>query len=324
MNLRFGSSVGLLMVCACLCGCGTADDAFQGYIEGEFVYVASPIAGALTELAVARGDTVEAGAQLFALDREPESAALQEAEMALSRARAELENRRKGARPSELSSLEAQRDRAAASLTLSESELVRATRLHGAEDGLISDEELDRAQANRDADRALLAQVTADLRTGQLGAREDEIRAAEAYVGALEATRARAQWAFDQKRQSAPTGARVDDTLYRPGEFVAAGRPVVVLLPPENLKVRFFVSEPELSRFRPGIPVDVAIDGAAKTFRGTVSFISGTAEFTPPVIYSQQNRAKLVYMIEAEFSPADARALRPGQPVDVSLPPGEE
>jgi len=138
-------------------------------------------------------------------------------------------------------------------------------------------------------------------------------------VQATAATLAKAQWALAQKTQYAPTNAWVQDTLYRPGEFVIAGNPVVALLPPENIKARFFVPQPQLASFKSGTPVSVSIDGVPTPLRATVNYISTQAEFTPPVIYSKENRAKLVFMVEAGLAAAVARNLRPGQPVDVRL-----
>ena len=239
---------------------------FQGYIEGEYVYVASPLGGALTNLAVARGDSVTNGQLLFGLERSSEAAVLDGAEKNLAQAKANL--------------------------TLSQSEYARREKLRH-DQGVISAEELDQARAQRDADAA--------------------------QVASLQAALDKAQWSFDQKQQFAPTNAFVQDTLYRQGEWVAAGNPVVVLLPPANIKVRFFVPETVLPKIKTGETVSVTFDGGAHPYSATVNYISTQAEFTPPVIYSRENRAKLVYMIEAEFSPADAAELRPGQPVDVEL-----
>ena len=129
----------------------------------------------------------------------------------------------------------------------------------------------------------------------------------------------KAKWAFDQKQQFAPADATVHDTLYRQGEFVAAGNPVVVLLPPANLKVRFFVPQEKLALVKVGGTVVVKPDGAAHPLTATVNYIATQAEYTPPVIFSRETRANLVFMIEAKFSAADAADLRPGQPVDVHL-----
>jgi HlyD family secretion protein len=258
----------LVLTAALFAGCsGNSPNQFQGYIEGEYVYVASPLGGALTNLAVARGDEVKAGQLLFALERGSEAAALAEAQKNLAQAQANLAR--------------------------SQSEFERRVKLRNDPAQVISAEELDQARAQRDADLA----------------------AVESQKAALD----RAVWSFDQKQQFAPANAFVQDTLYRTGEYVAAANPVVVLLPPENLKVRFFAPQEVLPKIKTGETVNVIFDGAAKNYSATISYISTQVEFTPPVIYNRENRAKLVFMIEAKFSPADAADLRPGQPVDVTI-----
>jgi HlyD family secretion protein len=301
-----------------LAGCsGNSSGAFQGYIEGEYVYVAAPLGGALTNLAVSRGDSVKAGQLLFELERGSEAAAIRQAEKNLAQSQSQLDDLTKGKRPTEIASLEAQLDRANASFKLAGDELARREKLGGAD--VVSKEELDQARAQRDADKAQVNQLAADLETAKLGGREDAISAAQAAVASQTAALDKAKWSFDQKQQFAPTDALVQDTLYRQGEWVAAGNPVVALLPPANLKVRFFVPEMLLAKIKTGQTVQVSFDGAAKSHSATVNYISTQAEFTPPVLYNRENRAKLVYMIEAKFLPADAADLRPGQPVDVEL-----
>jgi len=302
-----------------LAGCsGNPSGAFQGYIEGEYVYVASPLGGALTNLAVARGDSVKAGQLLFELERGSEADGVRQAEKNLAQAGSQLDDLTKGQRPTEIASLEAQLERVKANLKLSNDELARREQLGGAD--VVSKEELDQARAQSKADQALVDQFTADLETARLGGREDAISAAQAAVASQTAALDKAKWLFDQKQQFAPADAQVHDTLYRAGEWVAAGNPVVVLLPPENMKVRFFVPQEMLPRIKTGENVSVTFDGAAKGYSAMVNYISTEAEFTPPVLYNRENRAKLIFMIEAKFSPADAAELRPGQPVDVKLP----
>ena len=299
-------------------GCSPAPtNRFQGYIEGEYVYVASPLAGALNQLAVARGDSVKAGQVLFELERQSEADAVAQSEKNLAQAQAQLADLQKGQRPTEIESLEAQLQRAQANLKLSADDFARRQKLGGAD--VISKEELDQARAQRDADQAQVNQLTADLATAKLGGRQDAIRAAEDAVGAQRAALEKSKWSFDQRQQFAPTNATVQDTLYRQGEFVAAGNPVVVLLPPENLKVRFFVPQEKLPQIKTGETVSVMPDGAPRPLTATVNYISTQVEYTPPVIFSRETRANLVVMIEAKFSPADAAALRPGQPVDVEI-----
>ena len=311
--------LGMAFVVALPAGCMKRPaNCFQGYIEGEYVYVASPLGGALTNLAVARGDSVAGGQFLFELERQSEAAALEQAEKNLAQARAQLADLIKGQRPSEIASREAQLESAKASLKLSAVQLARREQLSGTD--VISREELDQARAQNEANRALVNQLTADLETAHLGGRDDAIRAAEANVASQQAALDKAKWAFAQKQQFAPAAALVHDTLYRAGEFVGAGSPVVALLPPENLKVRFFVPQDKLPRINIGERVSVHPDGAMRAFDARVNYISTQAEYTPPVIYSRETRAKLVFMIEARFSPADSGELRPGQPVDVQLP----
>ena len=299
-------------------GCGkNSAGAFQGYIEGEYVYVASPLGGALTKLAVARGDFIKAGQLLFELERQSEADALLQADKNLAQAQAQLDDLTKGKRPTEIASLAAQLAQAEANLKLSAVQLARQEKLAATDVG--SKAELDQARAQNDANQAAVNQLTADLATAKLGGREDALHAAQAAVEAERAARDKAKWSLDQKEQFAPANAAVQDTLYRQGEFVTAENPVVVLLPPENLKVRFFVPQAKLPQIKVGETVAVQADGAARAVNATLNYISTQAEYTPPVIYCRETRAELVFMIEAKFSPADAAALRPGQPVDVEI-----
>jgi HlyD family secretion protein len=301
-----------------LAGCsGNSDHEFQGYVEGEYVYVASPLGGALTNLAVTRGDEVKSGQLLFTLERESEASAVRQAEKNLAQSQSQLVDLTKGMRPTEIASLEAQLQQARANLKMANDDFARREQLGG--DHVISKEELDQARAQRDANQAQVNQLTSDLETAKLGGREDAIHAAQAAVESQQAALDKAKWSFDQKEQFAPTNAFVQDTLYRQGEWVAAGNPVVVLLPPENLKVRFFVPQEVLPKIKTGQTVNVSFDGASKNYSAIISYISTQVEFTPPVIYNRENRAKLVFMIEAKFAPADAVDVRPGQPVDVKL-----
>lgn len=304
---------------AALClsvGCNRSDpQRVQGYVEGEFVYVAAPLAGALESLHVQRGGQVKTGDRLFELENGLETAARNEAQRRLAQARANLADVEKGKRPSEIESIRAQLKQGLAALALSEDQLARQQKLIRSKAGTAED--LDRARSARDQDSHRVAQLQADLQTAQLPARPDQIVAAKANVEAMEAALAKTDWDVAQKRQAAPQAGLVFDTLYRTGEWVAAGRPVVVLLPPQNIKVRAFVPEPMIGAIHVGDHVRVSVDGVPEPFAGKVSFISPQAEFTPPVIYSQESRAKLVFLIEAVFDPKSAVNLHPGQPVDV-------
>ena len=305
------------MVGGVVSGCDKApSDLVQGYVEGEYVYVASPYGGAVISLSVRRGMQVGVGDPLFALEQTSEKAAKDEAERKLSQARANLEDRRKGKRPSEIASLRAQLQQAQAALQLSMREVARQEGL-AAVPGAAVELEVDRARSARDQNQQRVSQLEADLNTALLGSRTDQITAAEAEVRAKEAALAKAEWDLEQKRQVAPKAGFVFNTLYREGEWVPAGRPVVVLLPPDHIKVRAFVSQMRLGTIKLGDPVQVMVDGVQGSIAGKVSYISPKAEYTPPVLYSQGSRDKLVFMIEVLFDQAAAVNLHPGQPVDL-------
>jgi HlyD family secretion protein len=277
------------------------------------------LGGTLDALAVQRGQAVTAGTTLFALEKEAEDAGLREAERRAEQAQARLDNLTKGKRPAEIAALEAQLEQARYALRLSEVEFARREQLYA--DAVIAIEELDQMRTQRDRDRARVDELLAELETARLGGRVDEIRAAQAEVEALTAVRARARWAVDQKTVTAPADGLVHDTFYRPGEWVAAGSPVVALLPPANVKVRFFIPQAALPAFAPGQAVTVRLDGAPQAYAATVNYVSTRTEYTPPVIYSRETRAKLVFRIEAVFAPELARDLRPGQPAEVRRQP---
>lgn len=311
------------MVAFALCasaGCNRSESSHvQGYVEGEFVYVSSPLAGTLESLNIQRGAQVTAGDPLFALDSASEQAERDEAKRRLAQARATAEDVKKGRRPSEIESIQAQLNQAQSALTLAEKELARQDELFRAR--MTAEQTFDRARAERDQGRERVVQLDADLNTARLGSRKDQIAAAEAEVRAREAVLARTEWELSQKRQAAPQAGLVFDTLYREGEWVAAGRPVVSLLPPQNIKVRAFVPETRIGTIQAGDQARITIDGVPDPVIGTVGFVSPQAEYTPPVIYSRESREKLVFMIEIRFDPQAAGTLHPGQPVDVHIGP---
>ena len=292
---------------------------FQGYLEGDFVYTASPLAGRLDTLSVEKGRRVEAGAPLFTLERSAELAAQRQAIEQLRAAESKLEDLKKGSRPSELAALAARLDQARAAAELSQLELTRQNTLF--KTGVISASEFDRVRITHEQNTRVVEELSAQFSTAQLGGRSDAIAAAGADVSAAAAAKERANWNVEQKAQSAPKGGLVYDTLYRAGEFVAAGNPIVVLLPPENIKVRFFVPEADFGALKAGQPVRVALTGRAQALTARISYLSPQPEYTPPVLYNRENRAKLVFLVEAVFDPADSLDLHPGQPVDVTTTP---
>jgi HlyD family secretion protein len=158
-----------------------------------------------------------------------------------------------------------------------------------------------------------------DLFKTQAGTQKN-LEDAEATLRTTQARLVSSQTRLDRRKVASPVTGSVEQIYFRVGELVPAGKPVVALLPPDNLKVRFFVDEPTLPHIKLGDAVKVTCDGCAADLTATVSFISRSSEFTPPVIYSTEERAKLVFMVEAR--PQQPDRLRVGQPVSVLAPAG--
>lgn len=318
-NPRFPTwAGGICVLVATLAGCSRpASDAFAGYVEADRVRVTSPIAGTVTRLHVQRGDRVTAGAPAFVLEQASEAAARDEAKSRLERARASLADLQKGKRPDELAAVRAQLAQADAALNLARSDYARDQKLVA--DKFISPARLDATRAAVAQNQGRVDELRAQLRVASVGARSDEIGAAQKDVDAAQAQVAQAAWRVEQKSQGIPVDATVDDVYFREGEFVPAGSPVLSLLPPANVKARFFVPEPTAGGLRLGLPVKITCDGCGEPIDGTITFIAREAEYTAPLIYSRENRASLVFMIEAKPVREAAERLHPGQPIEVRL-----
>lgn len=314
--LTTGLSASLMaLAAAALTACGAATDeaALSGYAEADLVYLASSIAGTLQTLHTRRGDAVKAGQVLFALDSDAEALSRDAAQARSERALAQADNLRKGKRPLELAALDEQLAQARAALAGSAAALARQQML--VQQGYVSPLRLEELTAARDRDAARVKEMQAQRRQADEAARRDEVAAAAAEARGAGADLALARWREDQKQRRSPTDATVHDVMYRAGEWVNAGAPVVALLPARAIKVRFFVPQDQLPRAAVGAELALACDGCPPGLTARLRWVSTQAEFTPPVIYSIGSRSKLVFMAEAE--PSDATLLRPGQPLDL-------
>ena len=305
---------------AALSACSGGGDALlQGYVEGTYVYVAPDAAGRITERPASAGTTVAAGEVLARLDDSDERQAVAGAEARLAQAEAELANLRSGKRPVEISVIEAQLSEAQANFALAEEEYRRQLVL--LERGVVAQAAVDNAKAVRDAAEASVEAIQHQLEVAELPARPEEITAAEKHVAAEQASLAQAQTALARRTLTAPAAALVEETFFEPGEYAQTGAAIVSLLPDADRKIRFFVPERELATVSIGSRIAVSCDNCPPGLEGEVTFVSSAAEFTPPVIYSQEARDKLVFRVDARPL-GDAQALKVGQPVDVALPAG--
>ncbi len=283
----------------------------SGYIEGEPLYLAAPVAGTVKAMYVVRGQDVASGARLFVVDPQQPLSARDQAAAEVAAAQAQAVDARKGQRPMELAVLDANIAAAQAKARDAEAALRRVSTL--AAKGYESQAALDDVKANAQTADAEVKAAQKQRGAATLGSREDLVRAAEARVSEAQAGLTGAAARLSDVAPAAPSAARVEDVFFQQGEWAPANQPILSLLPDERIKVRFFVPEAALSAYRVGEMVRFSCDGCAKGMTARIAYISPRPEFTPPVIYSREARDRLVYLIEA----LPSSRLNPGQPVDV-------
>jgi HlyD family secretion protein len=324
MSERRPLSIRLIGVLVALIGGGAwwwilhrhRDIYWQGYAEADFVKVSPTLLGQLVRVSVSRGSRVEAGAPLFDQDDVADAATRDQTERQLATAQEQLTNLEAPARDTEIRQAEASIADAKAVRAQVAANLKRAEGLRRM--GFISAKAWEQAHSDflsADSKLQKLEAALAQLRA-PIG-RESEIKSQKAAVEAARAALASAEWRLKQRHVSSPVSGIVADVLAAPGETLSAGSVAVSLLPRENVFVRFFVPEEALPNLRRGARVGISCDRCAAGLEGAISFISSQAEYTPPFIYSEDSRAKLVYLVEARSDPGSLTDLNPGQPVTV-------
>jgi HlyD family secretion protein len=290
--------------------------AWQGYAEADFVKVAPTEPGLITAVHVARGDRVVKGQPLFEQDDADDRAAVDQARRLLQQARDQLANLLSPSKPSEIEQAKANLRDSEAARDKAREDLQRSSSL--LKSGSATQQIVDQEDAALRSGEAKVAAAAAALATAQAPmGRPAEIEAQKSLVDSLEAALKQAQWRLDQRSVVSPEAGLVADVISFSGETLAAGAPVVSLLPPQNIFVRFFIPETELARVHVGDKVAFSCDNCPGDLGGVVSFISPQAEYTPPFIYSEQTRTKFVFLAEARPPPAEATVLNPGEPVTV-------
>jgi len=262
-----------------LTACKPSPTQWQGYNEGRYTYVSVNYPGILRQLFVSRGATVKKDQPLFVLEPQPQSEQFEQAKSDLTSAQDALEK--------------ATADLALAQLTYNRDKTLVPK-------GAIQQSVLDAALDDLIRTKSAVAQANADLI-------------------AKKAKLAESSWVLAQKTVNSPKDAIVFDTYYRTGELVQVGQAVLSLLAGPDIKTIFFIPEPEIGKIHVGQDVMIQCDGCAKPIKEKIVFISPQVEFTPPVIYSDETKSKLVFHVEAmPIQPEDAVKLHPGQPVSVS------
>ncbi len=295
---------------------------FPGYMEADLVLVGSEQGGRVETLSVQEGDSVEKDAPIFTLESTEQIAEVAAAQARVAEAEARLADaRQQMQRPSEIDVLEASLAQAKAMLVQSNLNLDRTQTLFDKK--WVSKAQLDDVIAQHDRNQAAVAEAERRITAAKLPNRSDLIDAAAASVENARHSLEQAEKGLAKRKVFAPATGTVEEVYFRPGEVVKEGQAVIALLPPGNLKVRFFVAEPVRASLHTGQTVKVSCDGCQGELTATISFIAREAEFTPPVIFSQEQRKKLVFLVEARPS-GEAAKLTAGQPVSVSLGPAAQ
>lgn len=267
-----------IIIIVTLIGCGSKEHKWQGYTEGKFTYISANYAGTLKKIFVSKGDFVHKDDSLLILEAQPERDEV-------TKARANV------------NAAEANKKASIANLDFSSLNYKRDTQL--IQKHAIEQNEFDKSRTN-----FLNAQATAEEM--------------DANLTASKAILARTIWSFEQKQLVAPKDSLIFDTYYLEGELVLAGQAILSLIAEQDIYVIFYVSEKEVNKFKTGQQVLIHCDGCKKSVPAKISYISQQAEYTPPVIYSDETRSKLIYRIEASPSPNNTIRLHPGQPVTVT------
>lgn len=297
-------------------GCNKNDHPqFQGYVEGENIFLASPYNGILKELYTQRGQYVEKGKLLFKLDPNPQLMNIALVQGELDQAKNILIDLEKPRRDPEISAIEAQIEQANSQIQLAELRVDRLQKLYNKK--FTDKDSLDAAIANLQLQHQLKQQYESNLALAKLGGREDQIKAQKAQINSLSAKLNEVKWELAQKSISAPANGIIFDTYYRVGEFVAIQQPVLSLLTPENVRIEFFVPLDYIAHLQVGQKISFDCDGCEKSNNAIISYISPEAEYVPPLVYSRENYSKLVFRIKAHIQ--NATLFKPGQPVTVTL-----
>ena len=297
--------VGVAALAWYLLGGSKRERYLSGYIEGESLFLAAPVAGTVSLIRAEEGQRVAAGAQLFAIDPATLSAQGEQAQAQIAEARTQIASAQANAQQAE-----AEATAAATDVDKAQRDLNRLLSVRRDDAAAVAGTDIDAAQA-------ALREASARLRAARetASARRAQIAAAQAQESQAKGGSREVDIRVGQLSPPAPSAARVEEIYFRPGEWVAANQPVVSLLPDDRIKVRFFVPEKEVARYRPGQNVRFSCDGCASGLSAKITYVSPRPEFTPPVIFSRDSRDRLVFMVEA--LPAKPANLMPGLPVDV-------
>ena len=264
-----------------LTGCQQNDQHYNGYVDADLTYLSSDYSGRIATLNVSRGNPVAAGELLFKLEQDSESR-----NIAISRTQQQ--------------NLQSQQKELNVRLSYAKLNYQRMVQLQA--QGAASNDELDQARQN-------------------LKVLENQYSALNAQLSGNNLDTDQKIWQLQHKQNSAAESGIVFDTYFNPHEYVTAGAPILSLITANNIKIIFFVPEPQLGKLHLGETITYTNDGNSHPESGVISYISAKAEYTPPIIFSSEDRHKLIFRVEARLNSPDLTTIHLGQPVTLELQP---
>lgn len=262
-----------------LVGCKQESKSYNGYVDADLVYLSADYAGRLTDLAVQRGQLVKKNDFLFKLEQTSEEYDLEMSKLTTK-------------------DLLAQRQQILAQLHFNEINYFRTLGMR--RKNAASQNDLDMALRDLDVSKQQLADIDAKIDSNKI---ESKYK----------------QWKVLRKERFAPESGLVFDTYYTKSEYVQGGYPILSLITKEHIKAVFFVPEPKLSRIRLNQKVIILTELGGRFAKGHINYISNIAEYTPPIIYSREESARLVFRVEAKIDAPNLQQVHLGLPVLLEL-----
>lgn len=267
------------MVLLSLTACKKENKLFNGYIDADLVYLSSDFGGRLTELAVRRGQLVSKDQRLFQLEKTSDRYHVSMSEF-------------------NTKSLLAERAQIVSQLSYHETNYHRILGMR--KENAASQSALDAALRDLNVSKQQLVDFDAKIKGSEIDTADQK-------------------WRMARKEGFAVKRGIIFDTYYTQGEFVQAGSPVLSLVTKENIKAVFFVAEAQLSQIRLNQKITIKTDNNENFAVGHICYIANIAEFTPPIIYSREERQRLVFRVEANIDTPDLEKVHLGLPVTLEL-----
>lgn len=311
MNAKFI----VLSLILLLAGCDkkAGDTHFNGYLEGEYIHISPYFSGRIAKIHVKEGESVTSGKLLFELEDTLQKANLNMAKANLTSLEEKLEDLNLGMRKEEIERIKAKLNEARAASWLADKNWQRTKKLIAKNS--ISDKEADIIKAELERAKAVVSELEASLKIANLPARTNQINSLKADIGALKEDIKAKEWQLNETKIYAPKAGKIEEIFYKESEWALNAKPVILLLPTNELKAKFFVPIASVGEFKEGQKIEISCRGC-ENLSATVVKIASKPEYTPPIIYSEKTQDTLTYRVEALID-NPSEFLHPSLPISV-------